>query len=897
MYINKLHLRAFGKFSSKRMYFGSKFNIIYGENEAGKSTIHNFIEAILYGFGEDENGILKYNKYKPWDNSLYRGTLGMSMRNGEKYVVSKDFLLGTTQVFKKESSDRSDPEMVEEDIPSPGDFFFNMNRTSFRNTVSVRQLGNKTEQELANELKNKIINLSSTRDQNISIERILSTLNSIKEEAGSEDNGKTLLGQYSLRLSELKSARENSVNAGRQVMFLAMEKKKLKNKISELDMRIAELKKQLSDYELSVAKDKFLKAEPLKMELDEINKNLQNFDSSLKYSKEDFKEAMSLEHILENMTNVRDSLVREKEKMYSRLEELGRDISNFMDSSFSIEKLNEDYSNYTTTIAKITDMKSKIHSGYESIKSIDINEINKFAEYYDSVVEINKKIEIANVFLDEKDYETMKKFGKSQGIQSFFAALFGIAFLGAGAYSSYLGYTMNVMEYYYGAGAVVPAFMLFVLSSRKSARAKSAKKEIESMECSHTDYTLTVDQLQKQKNEIIKNAGCDNFDGMSDLYKKKCTEKNIVEEKLNLLKFDEEHLKHTEEENDVLSRMLQETLKKFNFEEISQENIKRINEAYLRKNQVREETSSLKMTSEQNMQSLSKVEKELSFEQRRLEMILSANGVSDIESFKEAAAKYDQYEALVKRKEYLDNILSSIIGNEDFDALKEKTKNVMFYETKALDEQKCQLDIFKMNEEKAKIAENIDNIHKEIEDIESGRRNQAEIEEEIDFYEDKINTFKNKIKIAEMAAEKITKIADSIKGDFMPLLKKSISDNFYYLTGGKYSEVSFDENMNITVIEEDNKNRNIELESLSGGTLDQLYLSLRVGLSNILSGNQEIPLIFDDSFVQYDTRRLKKSIEMLARESERRQVILFTCQEREADTAKQLNVKFNYIKL
>lgn len=897
MYINKLHLRAFGKFSAKRIYFGSKFNIIYGENEAGKSTIHNFIEAILYGFGEDENGIIKYNKYKPWDNSLYKGTLGMSMRNGEKYVVSKDFLLGTTQVFKKESSDRSDPEMVEEDIPSPGDFFFNMNRTSFRNTVSVRQLGNKTEQELANELKNKIINLSSTRDQNISIERILSTLNSIKEEAGSEDNGKTLLGQYSLRLSELKAARENSVNAGRQVMFLVMEKKKLRNKIDELDMRVKELKKQLSDYELSVAKDKFLKCEPVKIELDEISKSLLTYDSSLRYSKEDFKEALSLEKILEDMTKQRDSLVQEKEKIDSRLEVLGRDISNFMDGSFSVEKLNEDYSNYKSTIAKIIDMKSKIYSGYESIKSIDIDEINKFAESYDNVVEINKKIEIANVFLDDKNYETMKKFGKSQGIQSFFAGMFGALFLGAGAYSCYLGYTMNVVEYYYGAGAIVPAVISFVLSSRKSTRGKSAKKEIESMECSHADYTLTVDQLKNQKNEIIKESGCDNFEVMSGLYKKKCTEKNIVEEKLNLLKYDEQELKQTEQENDDLSKTLHETLNIFNFDEISQENIKSINEAYARKNQVREETSNLKMSSEQNTQSLSKVEKELSFEQRRMEIILSANGATDIESFKEIAAKYDQYEALVKRKEYLDNILTSILGNEDFNTLKEKTKNVMFYETKVIDEQKCQLDIFKMNEEKSKIVENIDNIHKEIEDIESGRRNQAEIEEEIDFYEDKINTFKNKIKIAEMAAERINKIADSIKGDFMPLLKKSISDNFYYLTGGKYSEVSFDENMNITVIEEDNKNRNIELESLSGGTLDQLYLSLRVGLSNILSGNQEIPLIFDDSFVQYDTRRLKKSIEMLARESERRQVILFTCQEREAETAKQLNVKFNYIKL
>jgi uncharacterized protein YhaN len=131
----------------------------------------------------------------------------------------------------------------------------------------------------------------------------------------------------------------------------------------------------------------------------------------------------------------------------------------------------------------------------------------------------------------------------------------------------------------------------------------------------------------------------------------------------------------------------------------------------------------------------------------------------------------------------------------------------------------------------------------------------------------------------------------------MPLLRKSISDNFAYLTNGKYSAVNIDENMNITVVEEADRNRNIDIESLSGGTLDQLYLSLRISLSNILSGNQNIPVILDDSFVQYDSNRLKKSIEMLGRESERRQIILFTCQEREIEAAKQLNVKFNLIKL
>jgi uncharacterized protein YhaN len=117
------------------------------------------------------------------------------------------------------------------------------------------------------------------------------------------------------------------------------------------------------------------------------------------------------------------------------------------------------------------------------------------------------------------------------------------------------------------------------------------------------------------------------------------------------------------------------------------------------------------------------------------------------------------------------------------------------------------------------------------------------------------------------------------------------------VTGGKYKEVMIDNDLNITIISDDDKHRNIDIDSLSGGTIDQLYLSLRISLSNILSGNQNIPIILDDSFVQYDSNRLRKSIEMIARESERRQVILFTCQEREVEIAKNMELKFNLIKL
>ncbi|HCX63392.1 MAG TPA: hypothetical protein DHU59_13270, partial [Clostridiales bacterium] len=135
--------------------------------------MHNFMEAMLYGFDDTEEGELRFNKYKPWNSNLYKGTLSLKDANDERYLISKDFLLGTSQAFFNSSQEQ---EAREEEISNPGEHFFNMNKISFSNTVSVKQLGNKTEKELATELKNKIINLSRTRDESISIDRIFQRL-------------------------------------------------------------------------------------------------------------------------------------------------------------------------------------------------------------------------------------------------------------------------------------------------------------------------------------------------------------------------------------------------------------------------------------------------------------------------------------------------------------------------------------------------------------------------------------------------------------------------------------------------------------------------------------------------------------------------------------------------
>ena len=49
MIITSLEIFGFGKFHQFSLHFSDKYNVIYGENEAGKSTLHSFIRAMLFG--------------------------------------------------------------------------------------------------------------------------------------------------------------------------------------------------------------------------------------------------------------------------------------------------------------------------------------------------------------------------------------------------------------------------------------------------------------------------------------------------------------------------------------------------------------------------------------------------------------------------------------------------------------------------------------------------------------------------------------------------------------------------------------------------------------------------------------------------------------------------------
>ena len=143
------------------------------------------------------------------------------------------------------------------------------------------------------------------------------------------------------------------------------------------------------------------------------------------------------------------------------------------------------------------------------------------------------------------------------------------------------------------------------------------------------------------------------------------------------------------------------------------------------------------------------------------------------------------------------------------------------------------------------------------------------------------------ISAIDLAQETMTSLSTSIRDSFGLYLNKEASHLIEQITGGIYNSMSVDENLHVFM---NTKTKLVPLEQVSSGTMDQVYLALRLASAKLIQKSGDpLPLIFDDSFVLYDDDRLRTALRWLA-DAYPGQIIVFTCHQREAQmlTANQI---------
>ena len=129
-----------------------------------------------------------------------------------------------------------------------------------------------------------------------------------------------------------------------------------------------------------------------------------------------------------------------------------------------------------------------------------------------------------------------------------------------------------------------------------------------------------------------------------------------------------------------------------------------------------------------------------------------------------------------------------------------------------------------------------------------------------------------------LAQETLETAAQELQRQFAPRISKRATQIFSQLTGGRYDRLSLDQELSLHAgtAEEDTLHAWLWR---SDGTVDQLYLALRLAVAEELT--PDAPLILDDALIRFDDTRMQQALHLLKQAANHRQVILFSCQSRE----------------
>ena len=129
-----------------------------------------------------------------------------------------------------------------------------------------------------------------------------------------------------------------------------------------------------------------------------------------------------------------------------------------------------------------------------------------------------------------------------------------------------------------------------------------------------------------------------------------------------------------------------------------------------------------------------------------------------------------------------------------------------------------------------------------------------------------------------LALETAQTASENLQRRFAPAISQAAETLFSSLTDGRYKKLILSRDFTVEATAEGETTLRSS-RFRSDGTIDQLYLALRLAVAKTLSPTA--PLILDDALVRFDDVRLKAALELLKTEAAQKQVLLFTCQNRE----------------
>ena len=298
MKINSLKVNGFGKLKDKQVDFTDGINIIFGENESGKSSMLKFISGMLYGTSKNKNGkeISDFEKYKPWDADNFSGKINYTLDDGKTFEVYREFKKKNPIIYNSNKEDISSTFTMDK---SKGINFFteqtNLDEETFYSTAITEQEGMKLSKSSQNSIIQKISNLVSSGDDNISYKKAIDKIiRNQNEEVGTERTSQRPINIVENKIRKLMEQKRNLEIYKDSIYDNSLEKEQLKMELDDLETKksfLKDVKNKLDNNRLKNAELNFNKnlENEYEKKIEELNKKIANNEVEKKYEKINFR--------------------------------------------------------------------------------------------------------------------------------------------------------------------------------------------------------------------------------------------------------------------------------------------------------------------------------------------------------------------------------------------------------------------------------------------------------------------------------------------------------------------------------------------------------------------------------------------------------------------------------
>lgn len=843
MKIEELYLAGFGRFSNKRIVLQDGLNLIFGENEAGKTTLQHFIVGMLYGFfvptARRKTYTEDYARYEPWNSdATYGGTLICS-KDERRYRIQR--------VFQKEREsvvifDADTGEDISEQFPydpvtrlrDPGPTLCGVSRTVFCNTANVAQLEITPQGDFSTAWEDQILSLTETADSSLSLQAVCSALDQKAEAIGSPKRRKSPYGQAAERMEQLEQERSEAEAA-------AQSRVQLQRRVAELQETKNELEQQMEQAQQQKLSEQFAKAAAIRERIIEVERLLKGA--------EPYEDPDQLQQKIGALQQAKQTLDREER--------------GFLKWEGRLKEINQRYLAQPIRMQDIDVLDHCLNMSRNSAFSAETEQLREQLQAKQQEFISIPHIGTSDAWEALVEYESWNDEIEQGGLSAkWLVLLVGLLLV---IISVVLGFRLDPFFY---AGAVIGA-VLMLCSIFLRSRSKERRE-------AEDEQQRILEQYQMGSYEELK-AHCETLQKREDQRIELMNEIQLLA--LRLQKVSEENPQRKEALDHYAARFTRDPSAVWSVE--LEQQVKKARELCVEFAEMSEQRSEEYEKLELHRREVSAMEQEL---QEQLEL-LGVSGVEedDMQRLRERRKAIEQASTELELQQQL---LKECLGNLTYEELQQKVQ--LAGRVSAQQVQSGEFDYRSVLEELAQLQGKLST-------MEQLQRPIGEIMEEQQALQDSCRQYQKTLDAIALAKERLQKVSGEIRKDLTPQLSERLSRITARLTDGKYTKVLLSRDLHIR-LEEPKNHQLVPLSALSRGTMDLIYLAMRMELLQVLSTDTILPLLLDDSFVQLDDSRTSNLLNYLVR-NRQGQVLLLTCHSREESILKAQAVPYHRITL